>query len=130
MNVLLFDGICNLCNGAVQFIIAHDKKSKFKFASLQSAIGQSLLHKFNLDTENLTSLVLIVGDEYFIKSTAALRILKELGGIWKLFYVLIVLPTPFRDFIYDQIAKERYKLFGKRDACIVPTAELKHRFLE
>ena len=128
-NILLFDGVCNLCNGLVLFIIKRDKAGRFKFASLQSDNGEQLLNRFGLNTNKLTSLVLIMGDKYFLKSTAVLKLLKELGGIWKTFYIFIIIPRPVRDFIYDLIAGSRYKIFGKRDECMVPTPELQSRFL-
>ncbi len=129
-NILLFDGVCNLCNSMVQFTIKRDPKGKFKFASLQSEGGQALLNKFGLPTNDFDSFVFINGDKYFLKSSAGLQVLKELGGLWKLFYVLIILPRPLRDFVYNIIAKTRYKIFGKRDTCMVPTQELKQRFLQ
>src|SRR4030095_11079538 len=127
--ILLFDGVCNLCNSVVQFTIKRDQKGKFKFASLQSEAGQALLKKFNLPTDDFDSFVFIEGDKYYLKSTAGLHVLKELGGIWKLFYVLIIVPRPLRDFIYHIIAKTRYSIFGKRGVCMVPTANIKERFL-
>ena len=129
-HILLFDGVCNLCNSIVQFTIKRDPKEKFKFASLQSESGQALLKKFNLPTNDFDSFVFINGDKYFLKSSAGLHVLKELGGLWKLFYVFIIFPRPVRDFVYNIIAKTRYKIFGKRDICIVPTLKLKQRFLQ
>jgi predicted DCC family thiol-disulfide oxidoreductase YuxK len=129
-SVILFDGVCNLCNGIVQFIIKRDPNGKFRFASLQSACGQKLLGKFGLPSNEFDSIVLIQGEQYFLKSSAGLRILKELGGLWKLLLVFTYLPAPFRDFIYDQIARSRYRIFGKRESCMIPTPELKARFLD
>ncbi len=128
-NILLFDGICNLCNRMVRFIIKRDSKEKFKFASLQSEAGRQWLERFNLSENELESFVLIQGDKYYKKSTAALRTLRELGGIWKLLYVFIWLPRPLRDILYDVVAKSRYKIFGKRDTCMIPTPDLQSRFL-
>jgi predicted DCC family thiol-disulfide oxidoreductase YuxK len=128
--ILLFDGVCNLCNSIVQFTIKKDRKGKFKFASLQSDAGQALLRKFGLPTDDFDSLVFINGNKYFLKSPAVLQVLKVLGGIWKLFYVFIIFPGPMRDFIYNIIAKTRYKIFGKRDTCMVPTPDIKQRFLQ
>ena len=96
--ILLFDGVCNLCNGIVQFTIDRDPKGKFKFASLQSRAGQALLEKFGLPTNDFDSFVFITEDKYFVKSSAGLHVLKELGGAWKLFYVFIIFPRPLRDF--------------------------------
>lgn len=127
--IILFDGVCNLCNDFVQFIIKRDPKAKFKFASLQSPEGLLLLNKFGLPTTDFDSLVYINGDNYLIKSNAGLAILKELEGFWKLFYVFIIIPKFIRDFFYDIISKTRYKIFGKRTSCMIPTPEIKQRFL-
>lgn len=128
--IILFDGVCNLCNHGVQFTIRRDTLNKFKFASLQSEIGQQLLNKFDLPLEKFDSFVLIKGDNYFLKSSAGLHVLKELGGAWKLLFVFIIFPRPVRDLVYDVIAKSRYKLFGKSDSCMVPTPDLSSRFLQ
>jgi predicted DCC family thiol-disulfide oxidoreductase YuxK len=128
-DIILFDGICNLCNGLVLFIIKRDKDGRFKFASLQSDFGQRSLKQFGLVETGFESLVLIRGDKYYLKSTGVLKMLKELGGIWKAFYIFIVIPHPVRDFFYDMVAKSRYKIFGKRNTCMIPTPELKERFL-
>jgi predicted DCC family thiol-disulfide oxidoreductase YuxK len=128
-DILLFDGVCNLCNGAVRFIIKRDKKGKFKFASLQSDAGRLCLERLGVTSNEFESFVLIQKDKYYLKSTAALKVLRELGGFWSIFYIYIWLPRFFRDFIYDIIAKSRYRIFGKRDACMIPTPELQSRFL-
>ncbi|MDP4213393.1 MAG: DCC1-like thiol-disulfide oxidoreductase family protein, partial [Bacteroidota bacterium] len=104
-NIVLFDGVCNLCNDLVRFIIKRDADGKFKFASLQSEIGQQWLRTVGLPVNEFESFVLISGNEYYLKSTAALKMLRELGGIWKAFYVFILVPLPVRDFLYDMIAK-------------------------
>ena len=128
-NIVLFDGVCNLCNGLVRFIIKRDKEGKFKFASLQSETGQQRLAQFGLANNEFSSFVLIRDGSYYLRSTGVLKMLKELGGIWKLFYVLLFIPRPLRDLLYDGIAKSRYRIFGKRDNCMIPTPELKERFL-
>ena len=128
--ILLFDGVCNLCNGVVNLTIKLDIKGKFKFASLQSESGQSLLKQLGLPTHGFDSFVFINKDKYFRKSSAALHVLKELGGFWKMFYVFIIFPRPLRDLVYNFIAKTRYKIFGKRETCMTPTPEFKKRFLE
>lgn len=128
--ILLFDGVCNLCNNIVQFTIKRDPKGKFKFATLQSENGQALLKKFDLSTDDFNSFVFINGNKYFLKSSAGLHVLKELGGGWKLFYVFIIFPVPLRDFIYSMIAKTRYRVFGKRNTCMIPTPDIKQRFLQ
>lgn len=128
-DILLFDGVCNLCNNLVQFIIKRDPKGKFKFASLQSESGQLLLKKFGLPTDDYDSFVFIKKDNFFLRSSAGLHVLKELGGVWKLFYLFIIFPEPLRDFVYTFIARKRYKIFGKQDTCLIPTPEIKQRFL-
>jgi predicted DCC family thiol-disulfide oxidoreductase YuxK len=115
-NILLFDGFCILCSRLVNFITKRDKKAKFLFISLQSASGQALLKKFGLPTDNFDSVVYISSDKYFLKSSAILHLLKELGGIWKLFFVFIIVPNFIRDFIYKIIAKTRYKIFGRHNS--------------
>lgn len=127
--ILLFDGVCNLCNGTVQFVIKRDERKRFRFAALQSASGQALLKKLGLPAQHFNTVVLIHGNTYFVKSTAVLRILKELGGLWKLCYALTIIPRPVRDFVYDMVAKTRYRVFGKQDECMVPTPEVKERFI-
>ena len=129
-SIILFDGCCNLCNYMVHFILKRGVHEKFKFASLQSEGGQLVLNKFSLPFQDFNSFVLIQGDKIFLKSTATLTILKELGGIWKVFYLFIILPEPIRDFMYSIIAKNRNKLFGKRETCMVPASNLKDRFIE
>lgn len=127
--IILFDGMCNLCNGTVQFLIKRDTDARFKFGSLQSEPGQALLKSYGLSTSNFETFVYIRGDESFQKSSAALQVLKDLGGPWKLFYAFIVIPPPVRDFLYSIIVKNRYHWFGQRDSCMVPAPELKDRFL-
>ena len=128
--IILFDGVCNLCKGFVRFTIKKDPNAKFKFASLQSTIGQSLLTKFSLPKDNFDSLVYISGDNYFLKSSAVLNILKEFGGIWKVFYVFIFIPKFIRDFIYDIVAKTRYSIFGKCKECVLPSEDIQQHFIE
>ncbi len=129
--VVLFDGVCNLCNGAVQFIIDRDPGSQFRFASLQSEAGQALLarHDYRLPAGDPESLVLVEGGQVFERSTAALKIARRLSGGWRAFAVLLVLPRALRDVGYRFIARHRYGWFGKSDACRLPTPELKARFL-
>ncbi|MDZ4757308.1 MAG: thiol-disulfide oxidoreductase DCC family protein [Bacteroidota bacterium] len=129
-HIILFDGVCNLCNTMVQFVIKRDPKAKFKFASLQSESGQAILKKFNLPVNDFNSFVYIQGEQCYLRSSAALRVAKELGGAWKLFYAFIIIPKFIRDFFYNMIAKRRYSMFGKQDSCMIPTSELKSRFLE
>jgi predicted DCC family thiol-disulfide oxidoreductase YuxK len=128
-HIILFDGICNLCNGFVRFVIRRDKNGIFKFASLQSDIGQEMLSRLGLPRNEFESFVLIQGDKYYLKSTGILKMLRELPSVWKLCYVFILIPRFIRDFLYGVIAKSRYKIFGRQDACMIPTAELQERFL-
>ncbi len=128
--ILLFDGVCNLCNGFVQFVIKRDHAGKFKFAALQSNAGREQLKRFGLPEKYMESFIYIRGDKYFRKSTAVLNMLKDLGGGWRLTSGFIIIPAFIRDFFYDIVSKTRYKIFGKRDACMIPTADLQKRFLE
>ncbi len=128
--IVLFDGVCNLCNSSVQFIIKRDRKRKFRFASLQGKTGQSLLQQFNLPVNDLNSFILIEDNKAFRQSTAALRVAKDLSGGWKLLYGFIIVPKFIRDAVYNWIARNRYKWYGKREECMVPTAELRERFLD
>ncbi len=128
-SILLFDGVCNLCNGAVQFVIVRDRKNKFRFASLQSSSGQDLLLKFGLNISDFDSFVFITQDQYFTKSTAALKVVQQLGGIWQLLYIFIIIPKFIRDGIYNFVSRNRYKWFGKKDQCMLPTPALKEKFL-
>lgn len=127
--IILFDGVCNFCNFWVNFVIKRDKKDLFRFAALQSEKAKEFSDKFNFDTSSMNTFVLIDGDHLYTKSTAALKICKQLTGPIKIFYPFISLPKFFRDFIYDLVAKNRYKFFGKRDSCRIPTAEEKLKFL-
>ncbi|NWG28784.1 MAG: DUF393 domain-containing protein [Ignavibacteriaceae bacterium] len=129
--IILFDGICNFCNFWVNFVIKRDKKDLFRFAPLQSEKAKDLMARFevNIITENPDTFILIDGEKFFTKSTAALMVCKQLNGIIKILFPLIILPEFFRDFIYDLIAGNRYKLFGKKEICRVPTKEEKAKFL-
>ena len=127
--IILFDGVCNFCNSSVNKIIKHDKKNRFKFAALQSEIGKKLLQKYALDASKMDSIILIENDAAFIKSTAILRIAKQLNGIYPLAYSFIIIPTFIRNFFYDFIARNRYKWWGKNDSCMIPTDEVKEKFI-
>ncbi|WP_337446688.1 thiol-disulfide oxidoreductase DCC family protein [Bacillus cereus] len=126
--IVLFDGECNVCDRSVQFIIKRDPIGLFKFASLQSDIGKELLNKYNAPND-LSSLVLIENNNCYLKSSAALRVTKNLKGAWKLLYLLLVVPKPLRDYFYSIMAKNRYKWFGKKDSCMLPSPEVRKRFL-
>ncbi len=129
--ILLFDGVCHFCDGAVQFLIRNDKKGVIKFAPLQSTTGQKLLRNHQLSTIDFDSLVFISNDRrLYTKSTAVLKIGYHLGGKWKLlFTILACIPRPFRDIIYRIVAKYRYKWFGQKEQCIIPSPEIRKRFL-
>lgn len=126
--IILFDGECNFCDQSVQFIIKRDPKGHFKFASLQSYLGKELLNKHNAP-EDIDSFVLIENNNCYFKSSAALRVCKNLEGAWKIPYVLLVIPKPIRDFFYGLIAKNRYTWFGKKESCMLPSPEERKRFL-
>ena len=128
-NLILFDGLCNFCNFWVNFIIDHDDKRYFKFASLQSDIAQRILIEKKIDTFKIDSIILVVKENVFFKSSATLQIAKNLNGFWKTLYIFSVIPSPLRDLIYDFIAKNRYNWFGKRERCRVPSKDEKERFL-
>lgn len=128
--IILFDGVCNFCNFWVNFILDRDKKDLFKFAALQSKLGNEILKKFNMDNSSLESVILLDGESVYSKSTAALKIAKELSGPVKILYPLLILPKFLRDFFYDLIAKNRYKIFGKKEVCRIPTEEEKVKFLD
>lgn len=127
--VILFDGVCNLCNSSVQFIIRHDPHGQFKFAALQSPFGQEQLRKFDIPPGALNSVILIKAGVAFQRSDAALEIVRDFKSNWNLLYHLRIVPRFVRDWIYDRIAKNRYVLFGKREECMIPTPDLKARFV-
>ncbi len=128
-SIILFDGVCNFCNYWVNFTIDKDEKNIYKFAALQSEQGQILLQQYNLNPTKIDSFILIRGENVFTKSTAALMISRTLSGPVKIIYPFIFLPKFLRDFIYGLIGKNRYKLFGKRDVCRVPSEKEKEKFL-
>ena len=127
-NIILFDGVCNFCDQSVQFIIKRDRVGFYKFASLQSDIGQKLLeqHEVPNDTD---SFLFIKNNKVYSKSTAALHVVRNLDGLWKVLYPLLIIPRPIRDFFYNILAKNRYKWFGKKESCTLPSPEIRNRFL-
>ena len=127
--IILFDGVCNLCNGAVQFVIKRDQQNQFRFASLQSEFGQKILREQGVDPQNPQSFILKDGNQVYTESTGALKVAKYLGGFWAWLYAFIVVPRFIRDAVYRWIAKNRYKWFGKQESCWVPTAALASRFI-
>jgi predicted DCC family thiol-disulfide oxidoreductase YuxK len=129
--IILFDGVCNLCNSAVQFVIKHDKKDVFRFVPLQSELGQEIITYIGIDSKKIDSIILYEpGVAYYYKSDAALQIAKKLDGLFSLGTVFIIIPTSIRNFLYDYIAKNRYEWYGKKESCMIPTPELKIKFLE
>jgi len=129
--IVLFDGVCNFCNRSVNFIIDHDPKNYFRFAALQSETGGRLQREYGIKPEDksLDSILLIEDKKLHTHSTAALRIARRLSGLWSFAYIFIVVPKPLRDFFYKLFAKNRYRLFGKQDACRLPSPEERARFL-
>ncbi len=127
--IVLFDGVCNLCNGAVHFIIRNDKKNVFMFTPLQSVAGQKLLAQYDFPLDELNSFILIYNGKAYTKSTGALMVAKKLNGLWPLLYSYIIIPKFIRDSIYTFIGTNRYKWFGKKNECMIPTPQLKARFL-
>ncbi len=128
-NIILFDGVCNLCNGFVQFVIRHDRAGYFRFAALQSEVGRKILQQVHFSDYSIDSVVLVQNGKFYIRSAAVLKILRRLDGWWPLAYVAIILPAFLRDLIYAGLAKNRYRWFGKQESCMLPTPELKLRFL-
>jgi predicted DCC family thiol-disulfide oxidoreductase YuxK len=127
--IVLFDGVCNLCNGTVVFIIQRDTKDRFRFAALQSDIGIQLTQELGIDTTQIESIIVVHHQRYYYKSGAALRIARDLKGAWPLLSVFLIIPPFIRDGIYDIIARNRYRWFGKKESCMIPTPELKSKFL-
>ena len=129
-DIILFDGVCNLCNRLVIFIIHRDYSARFRFATLQSIRGQQLIMDGKYTASDFNSVIYIKGEKYYFKSSAILHILFDLGGMWKILYAFIILPSFIRDYVYELIAKSRYRIFGKRSTCMVPTEEILDRFLQ
>lgn len=128
--IILFDGVCNLCNLAVQFVIQHDTKDVFRFVALQSELGQEILKHIGVNPANVDSIILYEpGIAYYYKSQAVLEIAKHLGGFWHFGTIFRVIPTGIRNQLYDYIAKNRYKWYGKKENCMIPTPELRAKFL-
>lgn len=127
--LLLFDGVCNLCNGAVNFIIDRDHLQRFVFASLQSNLGQQIARKYNLPENDFKSIVLVKENKVFLKSDAALEVSRDLSGGWRLLFGFKIIPKFLRNYIYDIIAANRYKWFGREDQCRVPSADIQNRFV-
>lgn len=127
--IILFDGICNFCNGVVQFLIRRDRHDYFRYCPLQSPKGQALLKQFDLKTTSSQSVVLIENGKAWQKSDAFYHMMKRLPGGWKIFYLIIIIPRFIRDGVYEFISRNRYKWFGKRETCMIPTPEQRKKFL-
>ena len=125
----MFDGVCNLCNGFVQFVLKIDTHKIFLFSSLQSDFGQNVLKRNLLSSTELTSVILLDKHKIYKKSEAVLQLFRLLGGFWSVLYLLIIIPSPIRDWVYTKIAQNRYSWFGKKESCWLPTPELKSRFI-
>ncbi len=128
--VILFDGVCNLCDSFVQFIIKRDKKGIFKFASLQSDVGQELLSESEINPNELSTVVMVYKNNYYTHSRVPLEVVKRFGGLWPLLYGFVIVPSSLRNAIYNWVARNRYKWFGKKDACMMPTPDIRQRFLD
>jgi predicted DCC family thiol-disulfide oxidoreductase YuxK len=128
--IILFDGVCNLCEASIVYVIKHDKKDIFRFVALQSNLGQAILKHIGINPLHIDSIILYEpGVAYYYKSSAVVEIAKGLSGIFTWFTLFQILPTVLRDYVYDYVAKKRYKWYGKKEACLVPTPELLAKFL-
>jgi predicted DCC family thiol-disulfide oxidoreductase YuxK len=128
--IILFDGVCNLCDSAVQFIIKNDRKDIFRFVALQSDLGQEIQNKIGVNSKDIDSIILYIPQiAYYNKSLAAIKIASDLSGFYSFMVIFEIFPQKFSDYIYDYIAKNRYKWYGKKQSCMMPTAELKSKFL-
>lgn len=128
-SLIFFDGVCTLCNNSIDFIIRKDNKGRFLVGSLQDEYSKKILSKYDVKEDYLDSLVLLEKDEVYYRSTAALKIARHLSGLWPIFYPLILLPRFLRDPVYDWIGQNRYRWFGKKDSCRIPTPEEKEKFI-
>ena len=128
-SIILFDGVCNLCNSSINFVIKRDSANLYKFTALQEAPGIGLLKQYGINTLDTDSIILIGNGKAYTKSSAALRVAKGLSGVWPVLYGFIIIPKWIRNAVYDYIAKNRYKWYGKKDSCMIPTPELKNKFL-
>jgi predicted DCC family thiol-disulfide oxidoreductase YuxK len=128
--VILFDGVCNLCSGVVQFINKHDAKKQFRFASLQSKFGEEVMKHFRLPIDQFNSFILFENKKIYTRSTGALKVAKKLNGLYPLLYGFIIVPRFIRDAVYNLVARKRYQWFGKKETCWIPTPELKNLFID
>ncbi len=127
--IILFDGICNFCNSTVNFVIKRDKKAQIQFAPLQSEKGRLFLRQYNLPINSMDTFVFIEDGKVYTRSTAALRVSRYLSGLWPACYGLIIVPKFIRDGVYNWVAKNRYKWFGVREQCMMPSPEVRKRFI-
>lgn len=127
--IVLYDGVCGLCNRSVQLILRNDRRGRFRFAALQSDVGKALLRRHGLPEDALDTVVLVEGGRAYRKSRAALRIARRMDAPWPALWPLVVVPRPVADFLYDRVAKHRYQVFGKTEACMLPPPEVRARFL-
>lgn len=128
-HLVIFDGVCNFCNGSVNFIIKHDSQRIFSFTPMQSELAQQLINKYGITKVGVDTFLLIKNNQCYVRTNAALEITKDLDGYWKWMRLFRIVPRPIRDFFYRLFARNRYALFGRTDACIVPSDEIKDRFL-
>ena len=127
--LIVFDGVCNLCSGLVKFIIARDPQAAFMFTPLQSEPGQQILQRYDLPNDDFESFIYIRQGILYQRSTAALYVLRDIGGLWQHLYGFIIVPRFIRDGVYDLVARSRYSIWGRKDSCMVPTPDIKKRFL-
>lgn len=127
--VVLFDGVCNLCNGVVKFAIKRDKKEQLHFASLQSDVAKDLMRQHGLDENQLKTFILIENGQAYTRSSAGLRLARYFNGLWPLCYAFMIIPTPIRDAVYNLISNNRYRWFGKEESCMIPSPDIRARFL-
>lgn len=129
--IILFDGVCNLCDSAVQYVIKHDSKDVFRFTALESELGQKIIKHIGIDQKNIDSIILYEpGVAYYYKSSAAIEIVKEFGGLFHIGTVFKIIPAVLRNLVYDYVARNRYKWYGKKESCMIPTPDLKSKFIE
>lgn len=127
--IVLFDGICNFCSGAVLFLIKRDPDKYFRFAALQTEGGLSIMNKYDINSDIADSIILIEKNKAYYRSDAALRIARKLKGGWKLFYTAVIIPPFIRNFFYDFVARNRYRWFGKKNTCFIPGQHVRERFI-
>ncbi|WP_212004304.1 thiol-disulfide oxidoreductase DCC family protein [Chitinophaga sp. HK235] len=130
MDIILFDGVCNFCDASINFVIRHDRQGRFRFAPLQSETAAALGTSLHFDTSRLETFVLVQNGKVYTKSTAALRVARQLPFPWRGMYAFIIIPRFIRDAVYSLIARNRYRWFGKKDSCMIPTPEIRSRFLQ